>query len=241
VPEQNTPDDGPVPIAGRDDRPAALARLPVGRHGLPREFVEENQRNRLIAAALEVFTARGYAEGSVAEVIAAAGVSRKTYYAHFTDKEGSLLATGDVVVAWLTGQATHAVRDVDGWARAVVAVVRSLTALLGEDPRLARLLTVELLRAGAPARARHEALIERLAAGLRAGRELGGCAAELPASLDCFLVEGAVSIVTRLALFGEGRTVSGLACELSELLLAPYVGGPVEAHRLVTDAGRPRR
>jgi hypothetical protein len=41
-----------------DDR---ARRLPAGSHGIPREVVERNQRERLIAAMAEVCAERGYA------------------------------------------------------------------------------------------------------------------------------------------------------------------------------------
>lgn len=49
-------------------------------------------RDRLLAAALELFTRRGYASTSVREIVEAAGVSKPTLYYYFTNKEGIYLA-----------------------------------------------------------------------------------------------------------------------------------------------------
>lgn len=49
-------------------------------------------RDRLLAAALQLFTQRGYASTSVREIVAAAGVSKPTLYYYFTNKEGIYLA-----------------------------------------------------------------------------------------------------------------------------------------------------
>lgn len=204
----------------------ALDRLPVGRHGLPREFVKANQRRRLLAAALDVFGRRGYAEASIAEVIRLAGVSRHTYYDHFADKEACLLATHDAAVDWLTDRLSDSLAAGEGWARGVVEVVGSLADHLSEDRRLARLLTVEMPCAGAAARARHDADIDRLADGLAPGHATVGPSADLPAGLDRLLVAGAVSVVAR-RVKADGGGVTGLvhlAAELSEILLAPYIG-----------------
>lgn len=46
----------------------------------------EESRERLIAAAGDVFTARGYLAVSVDEIASAAGVSRMTFYRHFGGK-----------------------------------------------------------------------------------------------------------------------------------------------------------
>ena len=48
-------------------------------------------RERLLAAALELFTARGYAATSVREIVAAAGVSKPALYYYFGSKEGIYL------------------------------------------------------------------------------------------------------------------------------------------------------
>jgi AcrR family transcriptional regulator len=49
-------------------------------------------RERLLAAALGLFTARGYAATTVREIVAAAGVSKPALYYYFSNKEGIYLA-----------------------------------------------------------------------------------------------------------------------------------------------------
>jgi AcrR family transcriptional regulator len=226
------PQRGPFDPQAQPKAPWALARLPVGRHGLPREFIEANQRNRLMAAALDVYSGRGYAAGSIADLIKAAGVSRNTFYAHFADKEACFLATYDVVVEWLTTQALDTAREADGWAPRVIAVTASLTQVLAADPRLARLCAVEVFQAGAPAARRHAALIERLTGALRAGRTAGPHGSELPVLLDAVLIGGVISLLARWANAGGGERLADLGGEISEVLLAPYLG-PAAARDLL--------
>lgn len=52
---------------------------------------EESARERLLAEALQLFNAKGYAATSVREIVAAAGVSKPTLYYYFTSKEGIYL------------------------------------------------------------------------------------------------------------------------------------------------------
>lgn len=49
-------------------------------------------RQRLLRAALELFTARGYAATTVREIVVAAGVTKPVLYYHFGSKEGLYLA-----------------------------------------------------------------------------------------------------------------------------------------------------
>src|SRR4029077_7682009 len=52
------------------------ARLPRGRHGLPASVVARSQRTRIIGGTAEVMMSKGYANATVADIVAAAGVAR---------------------------------------------------------------------------------------------------------------------------------------------------------------------
>ncbi|MDQ8045146.1 MAG: TetR/AcrR family transcriptional regulator [Solirubrobacteraceae bacterium] len=68
------------------------AELPRHRHDLTREQVETTQKARIILATAQVVVDRSYAKASTREIISAAGVSTKTFYAHFAGKEEAFLA-----------------------------------------------------------------------------------------------------------------------------------------------------
>nr|WP_218680252.1 TetR/AcrR family transcriptional regulator [Rhodococcus qingshengii] len=65
---------------------------PAGRASRPRptnsvrDELRELTRNRLIAAAQEIFEQHGFNRGSVGSIAAAARVNRATFYHHFNDK-----------------------------------------------------------------------------------------------------------------------------------------------------------
>jgi AcrR family transcriptional regulator len=52
----------------------------------------ERTRERLLAAALELFASQGYHETTVTQIADRAGVSEMTFFRHFPSKEDSLLA-----------------------------------------------------------------------------------------------------------------------------------------------------
>ncbi len=62
---------------------------------------ESATRKRLLQAAVKVFTQKGYAETSVADIIVEAGTSRQTYYDHFQNKEAALLALQESSVRFM--------------------------------------------------------------------------------------------------------------------------------------------
>jgi AcrR family transcriptional regulator len=52
----------------------------------------ELQRGRVLAAAVEMLEELGYRGITVTQLVARAGVSRKTFYEHFEDREGCFMA-----------------------------------------------------------------------------------------------------------------------------------------------------
>lgn len=69
----------------------ARGKLPRGMNSLPKKVVDAEQRKRLVVAMAHVVAVKGYAETTVADVIAEASVSRTTFYELFTDKEDCFL------------------------------------------------------------------------------------------------------------------------------------------------------
>jgi AcrR family transcriptional regulator len=215
---------GPFDLPARPDKPRALARLPVARHVMPREFVEANQRNRLMAGAVRAVAERGYAGTGVETICQASGLSRTTFYARFADKEACFLAAYDIAVAWLHARAAAAVDRVDGWREGVRAATETTLALLAADPALARLVSAEILCAGSCGQVRRQALIGALIPLLRRGRAEDPLGPELSPTLEFALLGGTISLIGREVGAGRAARLGELAPDLVELLLAPYLG-----------------
>ena len=71
---------------------ARYRRLPTGAHGLTREEVERDQRERLRSAMIELIAERGYPAVRILDLTQLAHVSRPTFYNLFADKEELLLS-----------------------------------------------------------------------------------------------------------------------------------------------------
>src|SRR6266513_2992964 len=94
---------------------AAIEVLPRPRFVNTREELRASQRGRLICAIADSVAAKGYAATSVADVIALAGVSRKTFYEHFGDKEDCFLAAYDHGAQATYDAMMHAAEGVTDW------------------------------------------------------------------------------------------------------------------------------
>jgi AcrR family transcriptional regulator len=217
------PTPGPFDPDSEDLRPFALSRLPIGRHDLPPEFVAENQRNRIMAAAISSLAERGYGATSTARIIAAAGISNTTFYLHYADKEACVLAAYTASVAWLESEVAAAIDLSGGWPTQVADAVSASLALLDADRRIAQLCVAEILCAGPAGQACHRETIDRLGRRLDLGRRDRTSAGALPPELEPALIAGAISLVDR-RLESAGAPFTGSAAAITEFLLIPYLG-----------------
>ena len=130
--------------------PPTTNRLPSGRHGLSREEVVASQRARLIEAMAQVVAEKGYPATTVADVVELAGVSRRTFYEQFADKEACFLGAYDAGLTAVLSRIGAAVETDSGagWRDRARAGVEAFLALLASEPAFARALQVEILTAG---------------------------------------------------------------------------------------------
>src|SRR3954466_3767124 len=127
---------------------AAPRPLPRGPHNLARDDVRASQRQRMLDAMAETVAGKGYAGTTVGDVVAGAGVSRKTFYEHFRDKEDCFLAAFDAGVDDLLAAIVAAEPAGPGWKAALRARVRAYLSPLAGPPEFAHAFLVEVFTAG---------------------------------------------------------------------------------------------
>ncbi len=125
----------------------AGSKLPRGPHRLTDEQVAEDQRRRLIAAMIQFAGKRGYAATTVAELIKRAGVSRKTFYEHFSDRKPLLIAAFDDVASIEFGEARAAPLRTGGGTPEFEALMHSLCMTAQQSPGAIALCTIEIAAA----------------------------------------------------------------------------------------------
>ena len=151
-------------MASAHPAPAPVPRsLPRGRHAAAREVVLASQRGRLLEAMAQCVAEQGYAATTVAQVIARAGVSRKTFYEHFADKRACFLAAWEVGNEILLGQVLAAGEEAGGWRARLRAGADAFLEVLAAEPDFARSFLVEVLSVGDDALARRSEMLQRFA------------------------------------------------------------------------------
>jgi AcrR family transcriptional regulator len=133
----------------RDPRSLYFRGLPEGWED-DRALIVQTQRERMLDAMTRAVAAKGYAKVTVSDVVALAGVSRRTFYEHFTDNEGCFLESYAVGAQATIAEVADAVRRANpgDWHERVRVGMTAYTQVLAANPDLARALLVDVLGAG---------------------------------------------------------------------------------------------
>jgi AcrR family transcriptional regulator len=192
---------------------------------LPREHVTEIQRVRILAAMAEVAAERGAGAASVAHIVGRAGVSRRTFYDLFEDREDCFLAAFDEAVAQAARTVVPAYEGEDRWRERVRAGLLALLVFCEEEPSLARLCVVEALAAGPRALARRGEVLDHLLWVVDQGRAERPARVPEPPPLAAEGAVGAVlSVIHRRLIAGGGEPLTPLLGELMSAIVLPYLG-----------------
>lgn len=211
-----------------------MERLPRGRHGLPREFIAQNQRERLLAALAECLEEKGYDGTTVSAVGKRAGVSKSDFYKQFESKDACFVAAYDDAVERIRAVVLASCAEREDWASGVLAALTALLDLLAAEPTQTQLVLVEGLRAGRGVYDRYQVALQSFVPYLRDGAPSPGGGARPPQATDDAVVGGIASLLARRVLAGETKTMPGLLPEIAEFALTPYVG-TAEARRLIAE------
>jgi len=206
-----------------------LKRLPPGRHSIAVEEVARQQRMRLMGAMLEAVGEQGYIATSVADVLGRAGISRRTFYEHFSDKEDCYLQAYDHVAGILTEAVAEALKGHRTWQEAMRAGLDLFLRTVAENPAVSRAMLVEVLAVGPEGVRRRDASLMPFQQFFEMARELAPAEAVIPETVNETLVGGILETITARVMRDEADRVPDLLDQLMFWGLVPFLG-PVEAN-----------
>jgi AcrR family transcriptional regulator len=215
----------------------SLAPAPRGRHGLPSDLIASHQRQRILAATIELVAKRGYQGTSIDHIVKSARVGYPAFYELFEGKEDCFCAAFDRVVEEARERIAAAVQPSAPWPEQVCAALRALLGLVAAEPFRARIVLAEAQSAGQAAILRHEALLDQVALALREGRALRTDTVALPLTLEEATASGISWLLNQRLVIGEPEGVDQLFPELALIVLEPYLGA-AEARALVATQSR---
>ena len=199
-------------------------RLPSGRHRIPRELVADDQRRRLTEAVLAIVADRGYTAATVADVLAAAAVSRATFYEHFADKEACFLAAHrEALEAALVAVAVPVSQHED-WIEQIHAGLAGLLDHLSTRDTVARAGMIHVIGGGPEADREYRDAIDAFCPFLDGGRARSAWGARLPPTVARATVGAIAGTVRDEALAGRSAALPALLPELVYVAFVPYLG-----------------
>jgi AcrR family transcriptional regulator len=194
--------------------------------------VAEVQRQRILGAMGQVAAEKGAVNVTVAHIVARAGISRRTFYELFEDREACLLAALDEAIGEAAAVVVPAYESARGWREQVRAGLAALLQFLDDEPGLGRLCVVEALGAGDLALERRArcmalliAIVDRGRAEVRGGRE--------PPPMTAEGVVGAVFAIVHARVLqrdasgrrgGAAAPLTALLGPLMAAIVLPYLG-----------------
>jgi AcrR family transcriptional regulator len=167
---------------------------------------EAAQRALLLGAMTRAAGEHGYEACRVEDVLERSGLSRASFYLHFTNKTGCFMAAFGAAVDGLLATVVEAVEAAPDREARVEAGINALIGRLTANPAMARLALVEIRTAGPEGQERYQAACKRFAR-LLAG---GGCLRPVRPGLEMETAERAVEAVATVLWMevGAGRTES---------------------------------
>jgi AcrR family transcriptional regulator len=197
---------------------------------LDRAQLANIQRTRILAGAFDVVRELGAANTNIVDIVSRSGVSRRTFYEAFSDREDCLLAAFEQALEDASRRVVAAYESKDRWREQVRAGLAALLAYMDEQPAAAHLLIADSLALGGRVLQRREQVVAQLAHALDAGRAQSKWGEDLPPLTAEGAVGGVLSILAQLAGRPHVETTSNLLNPLTAMLVMPYLG-PVAARR----------
>ncbi len=189
---------------------------------------------------VEVCGERGVGDVTVAHVVARAGISRRTFYELFEDREDCFLAAFDHALARAASVVMPAYESRNAWREQIRAGLTALLGFLEDEPGLGKLLVVDALGGGPLALERRTSVLATLIETVDRGRTETKPGKEASPPLTGEGIVGAVFSVVHARLLerratatgrsSNGRSsptvgvLSGLVNPLMSMIVMPYLG-----------------
>ena len=200
---------------------------------------------------VDVATERGAANVTVARVVARSGVSRRTFYELFEDREDCFLAAFDDAIARIASEVIPAYEQptrtqrAHGWREKIRAALIALLQILDDEPGMGRLVIVETLGAGPRALERRRRVLAQVITAVDEGR-LEAKGSDGPPPLTAEGVVGGVFSVIHARMLalpapshggprmgaGDRRALLKLAGPLMSTIVLPYLGAAAARREL---------
>jgi len=193
----------------------------------------------MLDAVVEVVASNGYGALTIEQVVVASGVSRRTFYDHFANKEDVFLAAYDQIVDRLLEVVDVAYNEGETWLEQLQRGLFTFLTFLGREPAVAHVCVVDILAAGPTALARRTESMARFRGFFVPDPAVRSVEVIPPLAADA-AIGGAYEVVYSQILAGNAARLPELFPDLLHGLLVPFVGPKTAAEQYEAARTLPR-
>lgn len=190
----------------------------------PTRQVAELQRTRMLTAMVQEISERGAANVSVAHVVGRSGVSRRTFYEIFDDRDDCFLAALEDALSSVLAVVLPAYQEPAPWQARIRSALIAFLDFLEYDRPTGRLLIVESLAAGSRALERRQKVIIEIVPVIEGGQQEAKAAVDLPALTAEGIIGGALSVLHARLIDESKNSLLDLTGPLMGMIVLPYLG-----------------
>ncbi len=206
---------------------------------MPPAAVARHQRARLEGAMVEAVARHGYAGTTLRELVALAGVSRSTFYAHFESKRECFLATFDEIIEQTGERVGRAYRGASGFREQLEAGLRTFMDLVVQEPDAATLVAVESLTLGAAGVEHRERGSQAFELLIRQSFDHSDSPNQVSEITIRAIVAGIRGVIYRRLRDGERERLPEHVDELIDWAIGYQAPESAAVHRAIRAAGKP--
>jgi AcrR family transcriptional regulator len=205
---------------------------PPGRSKLSKSEIVRNQRERILHATAKVAADKGYTVTTIADITATAGVDRRVFYKHFSDKQQAFLAVHELCVQQMMAVTASAFFSASAWPERAWEAMRAATQFQATHPIVAHTALVESHAVGASAIQRIDDSRTAFTIFFQEGNQY---TSEPASRMEMEATLGAVfEICYQQARRGQSNQMSRLSCNGTYIMLAPFLG-PSRANEFIEE------
>jgi AcrR family transcriptional regulator len=183
------------------------------------------QRSRLLVAAVGAVVELGWEGASVAGITQRAGVSRRTFYEMFENREECLLAVLESTVARIKGEIAAAKLAGLPWDERVRRGLWVILCFFDREPALARVCIVESRRSSGITLTYRQRIIDSLVEIVEDGNRWEGSRSNAAVALTAHGVIGGVcEVLYSCLLRAPNEPLRELLGQLMGMIVLPYMG-----------------
>lgn len=189
----------------------------------------------MLTAMAEASTELGVANLTVGQVVSRSGVSRRTFYEQFADRDACFMAAVEEALNCAARYVLPAYESQGRWRDRMRVCLAAFLSFLEDEPHLGRLLLVETLAAGEMGMRRRQQILAHVRAAVDEGRAEAKAGSHPPPLTADGVLGGVLGVLHSRVIespAGPSGSLLELTGQLMSMIVLPYLGAAAAQREL---------